>query len=92
MFAPSGDMMRGVAYPRSLLNDGEHIVVSTRTHPKAPIVPVLILLVVVAAVLIVSDASTNGRVLLADSPRVEPVQVAEDLHELSSGDRSDDGT
>ena len=44
--------------------------------------------------LIVSDASTNGRVLLDDIPRVEQVQlkVAEELHTLASGDRADDGT
>ena len=44
--------------------------------------------------LIVSDASTNGRVLLDDIPRVEQVQlkVAEELHTLSSSDRADDGT
>lgn len=44
--------------------------------------------------LIVSDASTNGRVLLDDIPRVEQVQlkVAEELHALASGDRADDGT
>lgn len=44
--------------------------------------------------LIVSDASTNGRVLLDDIPRVEQVQlkVAEELHSLSSSDRADDGT
>ena len=32
-----------------LLNEGEHVVVSTRTHPKVLILPLLILLVVVAA-------------------------------------------
>ena len=44
--------------------------------------------------LIVSDASTDGRVLISDIPRVEKVQlqVAEELHKLSSGHRSDDGT
>ena len=44
--------------------------------------------------LIVSDASTNGRVLLDDIPQVEQVQlkVAEELHTLASGDRADDGT
>jgi uncharacterized membrane protein YdbT with pleckstrin-like domain len=44
--------------------------------------------------LIVSDASTNGRVLLDDIPRVEQFQlkVAEELHALASGDRADDGT
>lgn len=45
--------------------------------------------------LIVSDASTDGRVLLDDIPRVEQVQlqVSEELHRLSQrGDRHDDGT
>ncbi len=48
--------------------------------------------------LIVSDASTDGRVLLDDIPRVEQVQlrVAEELHTLSTGgpavERADDGT
>lgn len=32
-----------------LLNEGEHVVVSTRTHPKVLILPLLVLLVVVAA-------------------------------------------
>ena len=167
-----------MAYPTKLLNDGEHVVVSTRTHFKALIGPGLILLVVVAAMLflstvtastplllgagavaaviviwffvrplmdwltttytftnrrfikrsglvakegrtiplnrisgvdfeigvidrmfgcgtlIVSDASTDGRVLISDIPRVEKVQlqVAEELHKLSTGHRSDDGT
>jgi uncharacterized membrane protein YdbT with pleckstrin-like domain len=167
-----------VTFPTNLLNDGEHVVVSTRAHPKELIGPVLVLLVVVAAVvalgtvtgstavglgagvvaalivawfvvrplvdwftttytftnrrfikrsgliakegrtiplnrisgvdfeigvidrlfgcgtLIVSDASTNGRVLLDDIPRVEEVQlkVAAELHALASGDRADDGT
>ena len=44
--------------------------------------------------LIVSDASTHGRVLLDDIPHVEQVQlqVAQELHTLSTGDRADDGT
>ena len=47
--------------------------------------------------LIVSDASTNGRVLLDDIPQVEQVQlqVAEELHTLAHGGRAervDDGT
>ncbi|HXH77140.1 PH domain-containing protein [Nocardioides sp.] len=168
-----------MAYPTKLLNDGEHIVVSTRTHFKALIGPGLILLVILGPLsviwsldgssstvawiiwgalalvglvlagrsflawltttytftnrrfikrsglvakegrtiplnrisgvdfeigvidrlfgcgtLIVSDASTDGRVLISDIPRVEKVQlqVAEELHKLSSGHRSDDGT
>jgi len=32
-----------VAFPSKLLNAGEHVVVSTRTHPKALLLPVLIL-------------------------------------------------
>jgi uncharacterized membrane protein YdbT with pleckstrin-like domain len=45
--------------------------------------------------LVVSDASENGTVPLRDIPRVEEVQriVAEQLHRLTTGDRSsDDGT
>lgn len=166
-----------MAYPTNLLNDGEHVVVSTRTHPKELIGPALILLVVVAAViwlstvtgstgvgvgagvvaamivvwfvlrpfvdwlttsytftnrrfikrsgfiakegrtiplnrisgvdfeigvidrifgcgtLVVSDASTDGSVQLSDIPRVEEVQlqVSNELHRLSDGDRRDDG-
>jgi uncharacterized membrane protein YdbT with pleckstrin-like domain len=55
-----------VAYPTKLLNDGEHVVISTRTHPKALIGPALILLVVVAAVLFVStltDSTSLGAVV-----------------------------
>lgn len=167
-----------MAFPSKLLNPGEHVVVSTRTHPKALIGPVLVLLLLVAAVvvlsqvtdstavgavagavsvlvaiwfvlrpvvswltttytftnrrfikrsgfiakegrtiplnrisgvdfeigvidrvfgcgtLVVSDASTSGSVMLHDVPDVEKVQlqVSEELHRLSSGDRSDDGS
>lgn len=45
--------------------------------------------------LVVSDASTDGRVELADIPRVEQVQllVSEELHRLGGGvERHDDGT
>ena len=43
--------------------------------------------------LVVSDASTDGRVELHDIPRVEEVQlqVSEELHRLAGGDRRDDG-
>jgi len=166
-----------VSFPTKLLNEGEHVVVSTRTHPKALIGPVLVLVVVAAAVivasrlsdstlvgavvgaiaagvvvwwvvrpviswltttytftnrrfikrsgfvakagrtiplnrisgvdfeigvidrifgcgtLVVSDASTDGRVELHDIPQVEKVQlqVSDELHRLSGGDRRDDG-
>ena len=44
--------------------------------------------------LVVSDASTDGSVLLHDIPSVETVQlrVAEELHRLSEGDRHSDGS
>ena len=43
--------------------------------------------------LVVSDASTDGRVELSDIPDVEKVQlqVSHELHRLSGGDRRDDG-
>lgn len=166
-----------MAFPSKLLNEGERVVVSTRTHPKALIGPAAILVVLVAAVvalstmtdstvagavagavaalvavwfvlrpfvawltttytftnrrfikrsgfiskegrtiplnrisgvdfeigvvdrifgcgtLVVSDASTDGRVELSDIPDVEKVQlqVSQELHLLSGGDRRDDG-
>jgi len=167
-----------VAFPSKLLNPGEHVVVSTRSHVKALIVPVLVGVLLVAAVvalstltdstvaggaagivaalvalwfvvrpvvkwltttytftnrrfikrsgfiakegrtiplnrisgvdfeigvidrifgcgtLVVSDASTDGQVELHDIPEVEKVQlqVSDELHRLSGGDRRDDGT
>ena len=166
-----------MSFPTKLLNEDEHVVVSTRTHPKALIGPVLVLVVLAAAVilasrlsdstvvgavvgaiaagvvvwwvvrpviswltttytftnrrfikrsgfvakegrtiplnrisgvdfeigvvdrifgcgtLVVSDASTDGRVELHDIPQVEKVQlqVSDELHRLSGGDRRDDG-
>ncbi|MBD8868706.1 PH domain-containing protein [Nocardioides donggukensis] len=171
-----------MAISRNLLNDGEHVVVSTRTHPKVMFVPLMVLLLSLAAAtflqgmggdgpagtvlhvgawavaavlivwwalrpfvlwvtttytftnrrfmkragliaktgrtiplnrisgvdfeigvidrifgcgtLVVSDASELGRVELHDIPRVEHVQllVAEELHRISEGTQSDDGT
>ena len=167
-----------MAFPSKLLNEGEHVVVSTRTHVKALILPGLGLLVALAlalfldrargqlrratsssgrcslprcvwflvgpflrwltttytftnrrfikrsgfiakegrtiplnrisgvdfeigvidrifgcGTLVVSDASTDGSVELHDIPRVEEVQlqVSDELHRLSGGDRRDDG-
>jgi uncharacterized membrane protein YdbT with pleckstrin-like domain len=166
-----------VAFPSKLLNPGEQVVVSTRTHPKALVLSGLVVLVALAAAvfvdglvdgstaslviwglflavvvwflvgpllrwltttytftnrrfikrsgfiakegrtiplnrisgvdfeigmvdrifgcgtLVVSDASTAGSVMLRDIPDVEQVQlqVSEQLHRLSSGDRRDDG-
>ncbi len=170
-----------MAISSKLLNDGESIVVSTRTHPKALILPILVLLVCLAVgvvlgnlvgdaangilrlviwvlllllvlwyvvrpvvtwltttytftnrrfikrsgfiakegrtiplnrisgvdfemgvvdrvfrcgTLVVSDASTDGRVELHDIPRVEHVQllVAAELDRMSRGAHGDDGT
>ncbi len=38
-----------MAFPTKLLNEGERVVVSTRTHPKALILPALLLVVILAA-------------------------------------------
>ena len=167
-----------MAFPTKLLNAGEHVVVSTRTHVKALILPGLVVLVALAAAifltrlidgsvgslvvwilflgvvvwfvvgpflrwltttytftnrrfikrsgfiakegrtiplnrisgvdfeigvidrifgcgtLVVSDASTDGQVELHDIPQVEKVQlqVSDELHRLSGGDRRDDGS
>ena len=167
-----------MAFPNKLLNPGERVIVSTRSHPKALIGPVLVLVLLVAAAvglgtltdstvvggaagvvaalaavwvvvrpvvrwltttytftnrrfikrsgliakegrtiplnrisgvdfeigvidrvfgcgtLVVSDASTDGSVLLHDIPHVEEVQlrVSDELHRLSSVDRRDDGS
>ncbi|UUZ58075.1 PH domain-containing protein [Nocardioides sp. B-3] len=48
-----------MAYPTKLLNDGEHVVISTRTHPKALIGPAMILIVVVAAVLTLANMTDS---------------------------------
>ena len=48
-----------MAFPTKLLNEGEHVVVSTRTHPKALIGPALVLVVVVAAVVFASTQSDS---------------------------------
>ena len=45
---PISDMIRRVAISQKLLNDGETVVISTRTHPKALLLPVLALVVLLA--------------------------------------------
>ena len=52
-------MMRRVAFPSNLLNDGERVVVSTRTHVKALIGPALVLVLVVAAVIALSQVTDS---------------------------------
>ncbi len=53
-----------MAISRSLLNDGEHVVVSTRTHPKALAVPILLLVVLLACGVVlgnlIGDAGNNA--------------------------------
>lgn len=43
-----------MAFPTKLLNSGEHVVISTRTHPKALLGPLLRLVFVIAAVVVAS--------------------------------------
>ena len=55
-----------MAYPTKLLNEGEHVVVSTRTHVKALILPGLVVLVALAAAIFVDrlvDSSVGSLVV-----------------------------
>ena len=49
-----------MAISSKLLNEGEHVVVSTRTHPKALIVPLLIFLVLVALGVFLGNVGDGG--------------------------------
>jgi len=49
-----------VTFPEHLLNDGEHVVVTTRTHPKALIRPVLIGIVVVVVAIVLSSLASGA--------------------------------
>ena len=53
-----------MAYPSNLLNPGEHVVVSTRTHVKALILPGLAVLVALAVALVVTGLVGGGVVRL----------------------------
>ena len=48
-----------MAYPTKLLNEGEHVVVSTRTHVKALILPGLVLVLVAAATIALSTVTDS---------------------------------
>lgn len=48
-----------MAISRRFLNDGEQIVVSTRTHPKALLVPVLALVVILAVAVVFGRIGTG---------------------------------
>ena len=49
-----------MTFPEHLLNDGEHVVVTTRTHPKALIRPVLIGIVVVVVAIVLSSLASEA--------------------------------
>ena len=49
-----------MSFPEHLLNDGEHVVVTTRTHPKALIRPVLIGIVVVVVAITLSSLGSEA--------------------------------
>ncbi|MDR7251506.1 putative membrane protein YdbT with pleckstrin-like domain [Nocardioides sp. BE266] len=53
-----------MAFPTKLLNEGEHVVVSTRTHVKALILPGLVLVVALVAALLLTGVADNGVVRL----------------------------
>ena len=49
-----------MAFPTKLLNEGEHVVVSTRTHVKALILPGLVVVVALVAALLLTGVVDNG--------------------------------
>jgi membrane protein YdbS with pleckstrin-like domain len=53
-----------VAISKNLLNEGEEIVFDTRTHPKALILPFLVLLVMLAVAIFLDKAISNSTVSL----------------------------
>jgi uncharacterized membrane protein YdbT with pleckstrin-like domain len=53
-----------VAISKNLLNEGEKIVVDTRTHPKALLLPILALVVFLAIGVVVQTAVDQGTVTL----------------------------
>lgn len=51
-----------MAFPSKLLNEGEHVVVSTRTHPKALILPGLVVVLALALALFLTGVTDNAAV------------------------------
>lgn len=49
-----------MSFPDRLLNEGEHVVVTTRTHPKALILPILVGIVVVVGAIVVSSLGSGA--------------------------------
>jgi uncharacterized membrane protein YdbT with pleckstrin-like domain len=60
IYAVRGERLGPVAISRKLLTDGETVVVDTRTHPKALILPVLALLVTLAVAIFIDRQIDNG--------------------------------
>ena len=52
-----------MTFPERLLNQGEHVVVTTRTHPKALIWPILTGIVTVVLAIVVSSLGSGSGVL-----------------------------
>ena len=50
-----------MAIDKDLLNEGETIVISTRTHPKALLLPILALVVLLAIGVVQSSAGSTRR-------------------------------
>jgi uncharacterized membrane protein YdbT with pleckstrin-like domain len=48
-----------VAINSKLLNEGEHVVVSTRTHPKVLLLPLLVLLVILAIAVVLNSLGSG---------------------------------
>jgi uncharacterized membrane protein YdbT with pleckstrin-like domain len=59
-YALQGERLGVVAISRKLLTDGESVVVDTRTHPKALIIPVLAGLVTLAVAIFLDKHIDNG--------------------------------
>jgi uncharacterized membrane protein YdbT with pleckstrin-like domain len=49
-----------VSFPEKLLNEGERVVVSTRTHPKVLLLPLLILVLTLGVAAFVQRAGSGG--------------------------------
>ncbi|GAA2125886.1 PH domain-containing protein [Nocardioides bigeumensis] len=52
-----------MAFPEKLLNQGEHVIVSTRTHPKALIFPTLIAIVTVVVAIVISSLASGTAII-----------------------------
>ena len=60
MSGPASERIGFVTFPEKLLNQGEHVIVTTRTHPKALIGPILIGIATVAAAILLSSLGSGA--------------------------------